>query len=67
MSAVAASRTAGLSVFGSGDNVRLRFDMPTKTTQPALHRYRTTRDRAATVGLFRLTAEVLGAIEAGVF
>jgi len=51
MSAVAASRTVGLSVLG----------------RPALHRYRTTRDRAATVGLFRLTAEVLGAIEAGVF
>jgi hypothetical protein len=30
-------------------------------------RYWTTRDRAANVRLFRLVAEVLGAIEAGVF
>src|SRR3989442_4932105 len=49
------------------DDVRLRFDVLTKTKQPELHRYWTTRDRAANVRLFRLAAEVLRAIEAGVF
>jgi hypothetical protein len=39
----------------------------TKTKQPELHRYWTTRDRAANRRLFRLVAEVLRAIEAGVF
>ena len=34
---------------------------------PELHRYWTTRDRAANRRLFRLVAEVLHAIEAGVF
>ena len=38
----------------------------TKTKQPELHRYWTTRDRAANVRRFRLTAEVLRAIEARV-
>ena len=47
--------------------MRLRFDVLTKTKQPELHRYWTTRDRAANVRLFRLAAEVLAAIEAGVF
>jgi hypothetical protein len=36
----------------------------TKTLVPELHRYWTTRDRAANVRLYRLVAEVLGAIEA---
>ena len=46
---------------------RLRFDVLTKTKQPELLRYWTTRDRAANVRLFRLAGEVLRAIEAGVF
>jgi len=33
----------------------------TKTKQPELHRYWTTRDRAANVRLFRLMSKVLGA------
>jgi len=44
--------------------VRLRFDVRTKTKQPELLRYWTTRDRAANM---RLAAEVLRAIEVGVF
>lgn len=47
--------------------MRLRFEALTKTRQPELHRYWTTRDRAAKVRLFRLAAEVLRAIEVGVF
>jgi hypothetical protein len=34
---------------------------------PELHRYWTTRDRAANLRLYRLVAEVLGVIEAEVF
>jgi CRISPR/Cas system-associated exonuclease Cas4 (RecB family) len=49
------------------EDLRLRFDVLTKTKQPELHRYWTTRDRAANRRLFRLVAEVLRAIEAGVF
>jgi CRISPR/Cas system-associated exonuclease Cas4 (RecB family) len=49
------------------EELRLRFDVLTKTRVPALHRYWTTRDRAANLRLYRLVAEVLGAIEAGVF
>ena len=48
-------------------DLRLRFDVLTKTKQPELHWYWTTRDRAANVRLYRLAAEVLAAIEAGVF
>ena len=48
-------------------DLRLRFDVLTKTKQPELCRYGTTRDRAANVRLFRLAAEILQAIEAGVF
>jgi RecB family exonuclease len=48
-------------------DLRLRFDVLTKTKQPELHRYWTTRDRAANVRLYRLAAEILGAVEAGVF
>jgi CRISPR/Cas system-associated exonuclease Cas4 (RecB family) len=57
------------SINGPGDqeNLRLRFDVLTKTKQPELYRYWTQRDRAASVRLFRLVAEVLHAIEAGVF
>ena len=48
-------------------DLRLRFDVLTKTKQPELHRYWTTRDRAANVRLYRLAAEILAAVEAGVF
>jgi putative RecB family exonuclease len=48
-------------------DLRLRFDVLTKTRQPELHRYWTTRDRAANVRLYRLAAEVLAAVEVGVF
>ena len=49
------------------EDVQLRFDVLTKTRQPELCRYWTTRDRAANVRLYRLAAEVPKAIEAGVF
>jgi len=49
------------------EDLRLRFDVLTKTKQPELHRYWTTRDHAANRRLFRLVAEVLHAIEAEVF
>ena len=49
------------------EELRLRFDVLTKTKTPELHRYWTTRDRGATRRLFRLAQEVLHAIEAGVF
>jgi len=39
----------------------------TKTKKAELHRYWTTRDQAANLRLARLVAEVLRAIEAGVF
>ena len=61
------SYAVGLSSFVGGDDVRLRFDVLTKTRVPELHRYWTTRDRAANVRLFRLVSEVLSAIEAGAF
>jgi len=48
-------------------DVRLRFDVLTKTKQPELHRYWTSRDRTANVLLFRLASEVLHGVEAGVF
>ena len=53
--------------FADQEDLRLRFDVLTKTKEPELHRYWTTRDRAANRRLFRLVAEVLAAIEAGVF
>jgi PD-(D/E)XK nuclease superfamily len=49
------------------NDIQLRFDVLTKTKQPELHRYWTTRDRAANVRLYRLASEVLRAIEAGAF
>jgi hypothetical protein len=48
------------------EDLRLRFDVLTKTKKPELHRYSTTRDRAATLQLSRLVSEVLRAIETGV-
>jgi len=56
-----------MSGLGEQGDVRLRFDVLTKTKQPELHRYWNERDRAASVRLFRLAAELLRAIEAGVF
>ena len=61
------SYAASMNGLADQDDVRLRFDVLTKTKQPELHRYWTTRDRAANVRLFRLASEVLGAIEAGAF
>ena len=61
------SYATGLLGYADPGDVRLRFDVLTKTKQPELHRYWPTRDRAANVRLFRLAAEVLAAIEAGVF
>ncbi len=49
------------------EDLRLRFDVLTKTKQPELCRYWTQRDRAANLRLFRLVAEVLHAIAAGAF
>ena len=56
-----------LNGFADQEDVRLRFDVLTKTRQPELHRYWTTRDRAANLRLFRLASEGVYAIEAGVF
>ena len=56
-----------MSPLAGGRDVRLRFDVLTKTKEPELHRYPTTRDRAANIRLFRLASELLRAIEAGVF
>jgi CRISPR/Cas system-associated exonuclease Cas4 (RecB family) len=49
------------------EDLRLRFDVLTKTKQPELYRYWTQRDRAANLRRFWLVAEVLRAIETGVF
>jgi len=51
---------------GPGDP-RLAFDVLAKTRQSELQRYRTTHDRAANVRLYRLAAEIIGAVDAGVF
>jgi putative RecB family exonuclease len=48
-------------------DLRLRFGVLTKNKEPQLHRYWTTRDRAANLRLFRLVAEILHAIAAGAF
>ena len=45
------------------EDLRLRFDVLTKTKQPELHRYWTQRARAANVRFFHLAAEILRAIE----
>ena len=49
------------------EDLRLRFDVLTRTKQPELCRYWTQRARGASVRLFHLAAEVLRAIELGVF
>ena len=59
------SYSAAMSPLGGGRDVRLRFDVLTKTKE--LHRYPTTRDRRANIRLFRLASELLRAIESGVF
>lgn len=59
-----AAEMAGLA---DREDVRLRFDVLTKTKQPEFHRYPTSRDRQANVRLFRLASEVLRGVEAGVF
>lgn len=59
-----AAEMAGLA---DREDVRLRFDVLTKTKQPEFHRYPTSRDRRANVRLFRLAAEVLRGVDAGVF
>jgi PD-(D/E)XK nuclease superfamily len=46
-------------------DVGLRFDVLTKTKEPAFHRHPTSRDQAANVRLFRLASEVLRAVGAG--
>jgi hypothetical protein len=43
---------------GDQEDLRLRFDVLTKTKHPELRCYWTQRDRAASVRLFRLVAEV---------
>jgi putative RecB family exonuclease len=61
------SYAAGFSRFSDYEDVRLRFDVLTKTKRPELCQYWTTRDRAANLRLFRLASEVLRGIETGVF
>jgi len=61
------SYATAMNGLGDQEDLRLRFDVLTKTKQPELCRYWTQRDRAANLRLFRLVAEVLHAIEAGVF
>jgi RecB family exonuclease len=61
------SYATAMNGLGDQEDLRLRFDVLTKTKHPGLHRYETTRDRAATARLYRLAAEVLRAIEVEVF
>jgi CRISPR/Cas system-associated exonuclease Cas4 (RecB family) len=61
------SYAAAMNGLADQEDPRLRLDVPTKTKQPELCHYWTQRDRAANLRLFRLVAEVLHAIEAGVF
>jgi len=61
------SYATAMNGLGDQEDLRLRFDVLTKTKQPELCRYWTQRDRAASVRLFRLVAEVVYAIGAGVF
>jgi putative RecB family exonuclease len=61
------SYAAEMGGLADREDVRLRFDVLTKTKVPELHRYPTSRDRQANVRLFRLASEVLRGVEAGVF
>jgi len=55
------SYATAMNALADQEDLRLRFDVFTKTKQPELHRYWTTRDRAANLRLFRLASEVLHA------
>jgi putative RecB family exonuclease len=61
------SYATAMNGLGEQEDVRLRFDVLTKTKQPELCRYWTQRDRRTSVRLFRLVAEVLRAVESGSF
>jgi putative RecB family exonuclease len=56
-----------MSGLADQEDLRLRFDVLTKTKTPELVRYWTTRDQAANRRLVRLAGEILHAIEAEVF
>jgi hypothetical protein len=49
---------AAIAGLADPDNVRLRFDVLTKTKEPELHRYPTARDRRANARLFRLRGRI---------
>src|SRR5262249_10467999 len=59
------SYAAEMGGLADQSDVRLRFDVLTKTKQPELHRYWPSRDRAANVRLFRLASEVLHGVAGG--
>ena len=61
------SYATAMNGLGDQEDLRLRFDVLTKTKQPELCRHWTQRDRGASVRLFRLVAEVLHAIESAAF
>jgi CRISPR/Cas system-associated exonuclease Cas4 (RecB family) len=61
------SYAATMAGFADEGDVRLRFDVLTKTKQPELHRYWTSRDRAANLRLYRMASEIVRAIEREVF
>ena len=61
------SYATAMNGLGDQEDLRLRFDVLTKSKQPELCRHWTQRDRAASIRLFRLVAEVLHAIESAVF
>jgi len=61
------SYATALTGLADPEDLRLRFDVLTKTRQPELHRYWTRRDRAASARLVHLVGEVLRAIALGVF
>jgi hypothetical protein len=50
------SYATAMNGLGDQEELRLRFDVLTKTKQPELCRYWTQRDRAASLRLFRLVA-----------
>ena len=53
---------------GSPDTaISSRPKEPSRNARGALHRYWTTRDRAANVRLYRLAAEILAAVDVGAF
>ena len=61
------SYATAMNGLANQEDLRLRFDVLTKTKQPELCPYWTQRDRGASVRLFHLAAEVMRAIETGVF